>query len=95
MYVVLVAFTIKAEAVTRFVERVKHQATDSLNNETECHRFDVCVDAGNDQHVLLYEIYSDQAAFETHLQTEHFICFNQETSGWIIDKKINLFNKVG
>jgi len=95
MYVVLVEFTIKAEAVARFVERVKRQATDSLNNETECHRFDVCVGADDDQQVLLYEIYSDQAAFEAHLQTEHFIRFNQETSDWIIDKKINLFNKVG
>lgn len=95
MYAVLVEFTIKAEAVARFIERVKRQAADSLNHETDCHRFDVCLSADSDQQVMLYEIYSDETAFEVHLQTQHFIKFNQETSAWISDKKVSLYNQAG
>jgi quinol monooxygenase YgiN len=53
MYVVVVEFTIRLEFVGRFRERVRQQARDSLELESECHVFDVCIDPQRDEFVLL------------------------------------------
>jgi len=34
--------------------------------------------------VLLHEIYSDKAAFDAHLQTEHFRVFNSASESWCL-----------
>ena len=88
MHVVLVEFTVKPEFFDQFLARVGQQATDSLEKEVDCHRFDVCVDRDSSESVLLYEIYSDQAAFGAHLKTDHFKQFDQETKEWFQDKKV-------
>jgi autoinducer 2-degrading protein len=94
MYVVIVEFTIRAEFALRFLDRVRQQARDSLELEPECHVFDVCVDPGRDDFVLLYEIYSDCGAFDTHLASSHFIDFDKTVRAWICDKQVASFERM-
>lgn len=89
MHSVTVQFEVKAEQAEAFLSRVVQQAKDSLELETECHVFDVCHAPENRNQVLLYEVYSDAAAFNTHLETPHFIAFDAEVSGWIITKTVH------
>ena len=49
----------------------------SLEQEPGCRRFDVCFDDDRPQRVLLYEIYDDRAAFDSHRDTAHFEAFNE------------------
>ena len=83
MYVVVVEFTIKPEFAARFRERVRQQARDSLELEPECHVFDVCIDPARDEFVLLYEVYSERGAFDAHLQSAHFIDFDNKVRDWV------------
>jgi quinol monooxygenase YgiN len=53
-----------------------------------CERFDVLHVAGRPQQVVLYEIYTDRAAFQEHLKTRHFLEFNSATAPFIKEKKV-------
>ena len=94
MYVVLVEFTALPQHATAFIERVRQQAEDSLRLESDCHVFDVCLDPEKHNFVLLYEVYTDKAAFDTHLQSAHFDDFNQAVQDWVSDKRVSTYNRL-
>ena len=94
MHVVLVEFRLKQGAAERFMPLMLHQAATSLASEAGCHRFDVCVDPAEARNVVLYEIYTDAAAFKTHLATPHFAEFNAAVSTLIDDKSVRQFECV-
>ncbi len=88
MYVVIVEFTLGSEHIDDFVARVRQQAADSLEREAGCHVFDVCLDPARENYVLLYEVYDDRAAFETHLASAHFLDFDATVGDWVKDKRV-------
>ena len=94
MYTVLVIFKIIDGEMPRFLERMQQQARDSLELEPECQRFDVCVDPGDSQKVLLYEIYENKAAFESHLESDHFKSFDHDVAEIVVDRKIEIYHKL-
>ena len=94
MFVVLVEFEAKAAFIDRFRDRVRRQARDSLSLEPECELFDVCVDPSNPCRVLLYEVYQDEAAFERHLQSEHFLDFDRSVRDWIDSKTFTRLERI-
>ena len=94
MYVVVVEFTIRPEFVERFRERVRQQARDSLELESECHVFDVCIDPQRDECVMLYEVYSERAAFDTHLESAHFMDFDKSVRDWVESKQVACYERI-
>lgn len=43
--------------------------------EPGCRQFDVCSDPAASNRVALYEIYDDEASFEAHMRTPHYLEF--------------------
>ena len=87
-FAVAVRFQIKPEFADQFRDRVLQQASDSLRLESGCHQFDVLVDPSRPNLIVLYETYTDAGAFEKHLQTEHFLAFDNCVSHWIAVKEV-------
>jgi len=94
MYVITVEFAVKSGCEESFIARVKKQAEDSLNLETACRYFDVCLPEDNRSSVFLYEIYDDKTAFEQHLNTQHFLNFAEETADWVESKDVQAWQRV-
>lgn len=94
MYVVIVEFTLRSEHFADFVARVRRQASDSLEREAGCHVFDVCLDPERKNHVLLYEVYDDRAAFETHLASAHFLDFDASVADWVEDRRLTRLERL-
>jgi len=94
MFVVLVEFETREGCSDRFRERVRQQAKDSLSLEPECEAFDVCIDPANPHRVLLYEVYRDAAAFDRHLQSEHFLDFDRSVRDWIESRTITPLERI-
>lgn len=88
MQVVIVRFRVKPAHAAAFVERVRRQASDSLDIEPACRRFDVCLDPSDPTRVCLYEIYDDGPAFEAHLRSSHFAAFDRDTREWLDEKVV-------
>ena len=94
MFVVVVEFTVRAEFIEPFQNRVMQQAQDSLQLEVDCHVFDVCTCSENKNRILLYEIYTDRTAFDDHLASAHFLDFNAAVQEWVSDKQLSTFEKL-
>ena len=87
-YVITVEFALKPESRDRFLELVRENAKKSLHNEKGCRRFDVCVPRDGSAQVFLYEVYDDEAAFDAHVETEHFKAFAAATTGMVENRRI-------
>ena len=83
MYVVIVDIQIKPEHRAAFVEEMLANARASLHDEPGCVRFDVVEDEADANHLILYEIYRDRAAFEQdHLKRDHFLKWRDAVRDW-------------
>ena len=88
MYVVTVEFNVKNEFVPSFRKTVLQQAQNSLSREPDCHRFDVCFDPNDDTRIFLYEMYTNENAFQEHLKSDHFSDFDAEVQDWLDRKSV-------
>ena len=86
MFVVTVTFVIKPENLDEFMPVMNRQAHNSLTREQGCLQFDVCRDQERPERIFLYELYTDRAAFDAHLQTEHFLDFDKTVGPWTVSK---------
>lgn len=94
MLAVIVDFEIKSDFQQIFYDEMLKQAENSLKKEPGCHYFDVCFDPDIPNNILLYELYEDQASFEVHLKSDHFLSFDAKTSEWISKKTVRLLEKI-
>ena len=73
MYSIFVTINVKPEHVEAFKAASVGDAEGSTRDEPGCLRFDMHQDAENSARFYLYEVYRDEAAFQAHLETLHFI----------------------
>ena len=91
MFVIAVTFKVAPENAGTFNKLVHAQARNSLENEPECHQFDVCTDPASPGTVFLYELYTDEAAFKHHLETDHFKQFDADVAAMVLDKQVTSY----
>ena len=89
LFAITVAFDLRDGDRDRFLELVRANATASLMLERECLRFDVLVPLATGRpDVVLYEVYTDRAAFDAHLATRHFVEFDAATRDMVTRKAV-------
>jgi autoinducer 2-degrading protein len=71
MLVVHVHIRVKPEHLDDFLAETRRNASASLQ-EPGVRRFDVLQDEADEAHVVLGEVYLDQAAADAHKQTAHY-----------------------
>ena len=73
-YAVTVAFDLMDGALPEFHRQVSENASLSVEREPGCLRFDVLtpLEEGASPQIFLYEIYTDRAAFDVHLASDHY-----------------------
>ena len=89
MFVVTVDFEVEHGETEIFLERVRRQASDSLEKEAGCHRFDVCISNNRPERVFLYELYDDADAFAAHIASDHFRDFDHAVSAITRSKSVS------
>ena len=94
MIAVCVTFDVKPESMTDFMPLMQAQATNSLTQEPECHRFDIGTQGDVETHVFLYELYTDRAAFDVHLASDHFKAFDAAVADMIAGKSVAIYDDV-
>ncbi|MEP3332569.1 putative quinol monooxygenase [Sedimentitalea sp.] len=94
MYAVVVTFRIKSGHISAFLPEMMQNAATSLATEPGCHRFDVCTDEDRPEEVFLYELYEDRAAFQTHLNSRHFVDFDAKVQPMVATKDVRTYDQV-
>jgi autoinducer 2-degrading protein len=87
-FLITVDFYLLPAALDPFLALIKENARKSLTEEPGCHRFDVLVQKGMPDHILLYEIYKNRAAFDVHMKSRHFAEFNSASAPYVKNKKV-------
>ncbi len=93
MYVIVAEFTVKPDQAGGFAQIIERQAKDSLDLEEGCHQFDVCQAENDPGKFLLYEVYSDKAAFDKHRGLSHTAKFVKAVEPMVIDRAIRSFSR--
>ena len=88
MFAVTVTFMAHATRFEQLLGHAVEQASNSLNNEPDCFQFDVCTSPERPSSIFLYERYRDRAAFDRHLQTDHFRTFSTVTNDLVASKTV-------
>jgi (4S)-4-hydroxy-5-phosphonooxypentane-2,3-dione isomerase len=88
MFVVSVTFTAIPGKAESFEKLLLKQAQNSVENEEDCLRFDIARREDDPQQFFLYEIYRDAEAFAKHLETQHFLSFNQQAGPMVSSKQV-------
>lgn len=73
MYCLLLKTQLKPGSLETFMEAMRINAAASVRDEPGCLVFDVLRDRSDPDRVWLYEVYTDEAAFEAHMRTPHFL----------------------
>lgn len=94
MYVVTVLFKLQPAHYEAFLQATLKNARTSLASEPGCQQFDVCAGGAGSCQVFLYEVYRTAAAFQAHLVMPHFLQFSAQTSAWVIDKTVQVFDRI-
>jgi autoinducer 2-degrading protein len=69
--ILAVNIRIKPENVDAFMPMVLANAR-AARKESGCRQFEVLADPADRTKIMLFEIYDDEKAFESHQQTPHF-----------------------
>jgi len=91
-FVLVVNIRIKPENVERWMPMALENAREA-RKEPGCRQFDVLVDPKDKTKVMLYEIYDDEKAFETHQQTAHFKKYLAEAVPLLASRERQVFTR--
>ncbi|MGI9436119.1 MAG: putative quinol monooxygenase [Geminicoccaceae bacterium] len=91
-FVIVAEFEVKPEKIDRFMELAIEDASQSIAKEPDCLQFDVTILEDNPNHVLLYEVYADEAAFDAHLETPHCKVFREQIDDLVDDRNVRRLN---
>jgi len=83
MFAVIVKVDIKPEHKKEFLDAMFDDARGSVQNEPNCLLFNVVQDGADPNCLRLYEVYTDEAAFEEHTKTPHFVRWVETTKDWL------------
>jgi len=92
-FVLAVNIRIKPENVERFMQALQANAREA-RKEPGCKQFDVLVDPKDKTKVMLYEVYTDEKAFEVHQQTPHFKSYLADAVPLLASRERQVFTRV-
>ncbi len=82
MYIIIAPIQINEGFKEQYIKGMIENARASVNDEPGCLRFDVVQDANDDHRMWVYEVYKDEAAFQAHTQSRHFLKLRDECAPW-------------
>ena len=71
----------------KFLEAVKENGEFAVK-EPGCREFNITVLANNPNHVFLYEVYDNEAALNSHRNSEHFKKFQATTANMVSGRNV-------
>jgi (4S)-4-hydroxy-5-phosphonooxypentane-2,3-dione isomerase len=93
VYINAVDLVVIPSEMPKFLEAIKENGANAVK-EPGCREFNITVLANNPNHVFLYEVYDNEAALNTHRQTEHFKKYQAATANMIADRNVRAMSPI-
>ncbi|WP_285961005.1 putative quinol monooxygenase [Pseudomonas tohonis] len=88
MYCLLLKTQLKPGSLDAFMDAMRVNAAASVRDEPGCLVFDVVRDRSDPDLVWLYEVYTDEAAFDAHMDTPHFLASRPLVNPLIVQQDV-------
>ena len=92
--VIIAEFEVKPGKLAEFLELAEVDARHSVADEPGCRQFTVTVDREPPDRVVLFEVYDDEAAFDSHLETPHLKAFREGIETLVVSRHIRRLTRV-
>ena len=83
----VVHVTVKPEHREAYLDIMRAHAANCLKIEEGCLYFDVGADRADENRIVLYEVYRDQAALDSHAASAHLAKTQASYQGMLVDRK--------
>jgi (4S)-4-hydroxy-5-phosphonooxypentane-2,3-dione isomerase len=93
VYINAVDLVVIPSEMPKFLEAIKENGANAVK-EPGCREFNITVMANNPNHVFLCEVYDNEAALNTHRQTEHFKKYQAATANMIADRNVRAMSLI-
>lgn len=87
-FAIIVSIRIAPGSAAQFLPLIIANAEISLRKELACQQFQIIQDTHDPDHVLLYEVYDDAAAFDAHAGMDHAKRYNQLAKDLIVERTV-------
>ena len=87
-FVIIVDFKLKSGNRAKFRKLIDQNAETSVRDEPGCQRFDVLEPEGEDDRIVLYEIYDSRADLDAHIATKHYKTFDKASAVMVAEKTV-------
>ena len=71
-----------------YLQLIKTHAQNSLRIELGCLRFEILVSQESPAQLILFEVYTDDAALESHSNSKHMAEYRKRTKGMVLKSTI-------
>jgi autoinducer 2-degrading protein len=92
-FVLAVKLKVKRDSIDKFMAAVQENGKAARETEPGCKTFDILVDAKDPTSMMLYEVYTNEAAFEAHQQTPHFKKYLDTALQWLDSRERQVFRR--
>jgi len=84
---------IAPDQMAKYLEAIKENGAASVK-EPGCREFNIAVLADNPNHVVLFEVYDNEAALNAHRNTDHYKKYQATTANMVISRNIRVASMV-
>jgi quinol monooxygenase YgiN len=92
-YINLVELDIDPGETAKYMELIKENGAASVK-EPGCRVFNISVLASNPNHVVLYEVYDNEAALAAHRTTDHFKKYQAAVAKMVVARNVRAVTAV-
>jgi autoinducer 2-degrading protein len=79
---------VKEDFLEEYLTEIKAHAHNSVQIEADCLRFEILTPQDSTAHLILFEVYTNDAALELHSNSEHMAAYRKHTQGMVIKSTI-------
>lgn len=94
MFVVVVFLEALLGRQEELREALRMHARTCLEHEPGCHRYDISTDPLEGGTFLLYQVYTDEAAYLAHRELPHYADFRFLTDPWVRSRRVLTYQAV-
>jgi (4S)-4-hydroxy-5-phosphonooxypentane-2,3-dione isomerase len=91
LYINLVELDIVPAEMDKFMIAIKENGAASVR-EPGCRMFNIAVSSKDPNHVLLFEVYDNAAALDSHRTTDHFKKYQATTANMVAKRDVRAFS---
>ena len=86
--VLIAHLDVNASHLDKYLPLIKAHAQNSVQIEPGCLRFEILVAEKSPTHLILFEVYTDNEALESHSNSEHMSEYRKLTKGMVLKSTI-------